>query len=183
MNSIVRLDTRGRLVVPNEFREKLDLKEGDEVIISSGKDKGKKGKIEKIYPNKDSVLLPGLNIFKKHLKKRDEKNPLGTEIGYRPPHYTKVGKLLDEFIEWYNATPLNPLEKAAQAHYKLYKIHPFLDGNKITAFEATRIFLRLNGYDIGTSDEKKYSFVIRIAEKELSIIEITDWLRKHTKGK
>jgi AbrB family looped-hinge helix DNA binding protein len=34
MNSIVRLDTRGRLVLPNEFREKLDLKEGDEVIIS-----------------------------------------------------------------------------------------------------------------------------------------------------
>ena len=34
MNSIVRLDTRGRLVLPNEFREKLDLKEGDEVLIS-----------------------------------------------------------------------------------------------------------------------------------------------------
>jgi AbrB family looped-hinge helix DNA binding protein len=34
MNSIVKLDTRGRLVLPNEFREKLDLKEGDEVIIS-----------------------------------------------------------------------------------------------------------------------------------------------------
>ena len=34
MNSIVRLDTRGRLVIPNEFRENLDLKEGDEVIIS-----------------------------------------------------------------------------------------------------------------------------------------------------
>jgi len=34
MNSIVRLDTRGRLVLPNEFRESLNLKEGDEVIIS-----------------------------------------------------------------------------------------------------------------------------------------------------
>ena len=34
MNSIVKLDTRGRLVLPNEFREKLNLKEGDEVIIS-----------------------------------------------------------------------------------------------------------------------------------------------------
>ena len=29
MNSIIRLDTRGRLVIPNEFRETLDLKEGD----------------------------------------------------------------------------------------------------------------------------------------------------------
>ena len=34
MNSIVRLDTRGRLVIPNEFREPLNLKEGDEVLLS-----------------------------------------------------------------------------------------------------------------------------------------------------
>lgn len=34
MNSIIKLDTRGRLVIPNEFREALDLKEGDEVILS-----------------------------------------------------------------------------------------------------------------------------------------------------
>ncbi len=34
MNSIIRLDTRGRLVIPNEFREPLNLKEGDEVIMS-----------------------------------------------------------------------------------------------------------------------------------------------------
>ena len=34
MNSIIRLDTRGRLVIPNKFREALALKEGDEVILS-----------------------------------------------------------------------------------------------------------------------------------------------------
>ncbi len=34
MNSIIRLDTRGRLVIPNEFRESLKLQEGDEVLIS-----------------------------------------------------------------------------------------------------------------------------------------------------
>jgi AbrB family looped-hinge helix DNA binding protein len=34
MNSIVKLDTRGRLVIPNEFRENLDLKEGDNVLLS-----------------------------------------------------------------------------------------------------------------------------------------------------
>lgn len=34
MNSIIRLDTRGRLVIPNEFRERLALKEGDEVLVS-----------------------------------------------------------------------------------------------------------------------------------------------------
>lgn len=34
MNSIVKLDTRGRLVIPTEFREMLALKEGDEVLLS-----------------------------------------------------------------------------------------------------------------------------------------------------
>ena len=34
MNSIIRLDTRGRLVIPNEFRDTLNLKEGDEVLMS-----------------------------------------------------------------------------------------------------------------------------------------------------
>jgi len=34
MNTIVRLDARGRLVIPNEFRDTLDLKEGDEVLLS-----------------------------------------------------------------------------------------------------------------------------------------------------
>jgi AbrB family looped-hinge helix DNA binding protein len=37
MNSIIKLDTRGRLVIPNEFREILDLKEGDEVLVSLDK--------------------------------------------------------------------------------------------------------------------------------------------------
>jgi len=34
MNSVIKLDTRGRLVIPNEFRETLDLKEGDNVLLS-----------------------------------------------------------------------------------------------------------------------------------------------------
>jgi AbrB family looped-hinge helix DNA binding protein len=34
MNMIVKLDTRGRLVIPNEFRAPLGLKEGDEVLLS-----------------------------------------------------------------------------------------------------------------------------------------------------
>jgi len=65
-----------------------------------------------------------------YLHKQDPKNPLGIEIGYRPPHYSKISEMLDDFVGWYNSTKLNPLEKAAIAHYKIYKIHPFLDGNK-----------------------------------------------------
>jgi len=65
-----------------------------------------------------------------YLHMQDTKNPFGKEIAYRPPHYKRLSKLLDEFVAWYNSTKSNPIEKAALAHYKLYRIHPFLDGNK-----------------------------------------------------
>lgn len=53
-----------------------------------------------------------------------------TELSYRPPRYSRVNGLLDDFFNWYNNSNLNPIEKAVVAHYNLYKIHPFLDGNK-----------------------------------------------------
>ena len=52
------------------------------------------------------------------------------ELKYRPPEYRKAVKLLDGFFAWYKNSNIDPIEKAAIAHYKLYKIHPFLDGNK-----------------------------------------------------
>jgi Fic family protein len=65
-----------------------------------------------------------------YIHKIAEDNPLGVELSYRPPNPEKIYALLEGFVEWYNSTALNPIEKATMAHYKLYRIHPFLDGNK-----------------------------------------------------
>ena len=46
----------------------LKFKIGDKVSIGSGKDKGRDGKIEKVLPKVSSVIIPGLNEFKKHIK-------------------------------------------------------------------------------------------------------------------
>lgn len=62
----------------------MKLKKGDEVIITTGKDRGKKGKIEKISFKDNTVFLPGLNISKRHVKKRDEQNPGGIIKFARP---------------------------------------------------------------------------------------------------
>ena len=43
-------------------------KKGDEVIVTSGKDKGKVGKIAKVIVSADKVLIPGINVAKKHEK-------------------------------------------------------------------------------------------------------------------
>lgn len=55
----------------------MKLKKGDEVLVTTGKDKGRKAKIEKIYPDQERVFLPGVNVYKKHLKPRGEKQPGG----------------------------------------------------------------------------------------------------------
>ena len=47
---------------------KLKVKKGDEVIIITGKYKGKKGKILKVFPEKNKIVVSGINLVKKHTK-------------------------------------------------------------------------------------------------------------------
>jgi large subunit ribosomal protein L24 len=68
----------------------MKFKKGDEVIITIGKDKGKKGKIDKMILKDNSVLLPGLNVFKRHIKKRDERNQGGIIEFSRPFSTSKI---------------------------------------------------------------------------------------------
>lgn len=51
------------------------LKKGDEVMVVSGKDSGKKGKIEKVFSKRNKVLIAGVNQYKRHLKARSQKQP------------------------------------------------------------------------------------------------------------
>ena len=47
---------------------KLKVKKGDEVVVITGKHKGKKGKILKVFPEDSKVIVSGLNLVKKHTK-------------------------------------------------------------------------------------------------------------------
>lgn len=53
-------------------------------MIMVGKDRGKQGKIEKVNAKEQTVTLPGLNVFKRHMKKRDEQRPGGIIEFSRP---------------------------------------------------------------------------------------------------
>jgi|SRR3989344_2031354 len=46
----------------------LKFKIGDEVIITSGRDKSKKGKIEKIFAREARLIVSGVNTYKRHRK-------------------------------------------------------------------------------------------------------------------
>lgn len=47
---------------------KLKVKKGDEVIVITGKYKGKKGKIIKVFPQENKIIVSGVNLVKKHTK-------------------------------------------------------------------------------------------------------------------
>ena len=46
----------------------LKLKVGDQVTVIAGKDKGKKGKIEKIFKRENKIIIAGVNVYKRHRK-------------------------------------------------------------------------------------------------------------------
>lgn len=47
---------------------KLKVKKGDEVIVITGKYKGKKGTILKVFPSENKIIVSGVNLVKKHTK-------------------------------------------------------------------------------------------------------------------
>ena len=47
---------------------KMHIKSGDEVIVISGKDKGKKGKVLSVFPDKGKAIVEGIAIATKHQK-------------------------------------------------------------------------------------------------------------------
>ena len=56
--------------------KKLHIKKGDTVFVNAGNDKGKTGKVLAVYPEKDRVLVEGINMVSKHTKP-NSKNPQG----------------------------------------------------------------------------------------------------------
>ncbi|OBB89328.1 50S ribosomal protein L24 [Mycobacterium colombiense] len=44
----------------------MKVKKDDTVLVIAGKDKGAKGKVLKVYPERDRVLVEGVNAIKKH---------------------------------------------------------------------------------------------------------------------
>ena len=49
---------------------KVHVKTGDTVVVLSGKDKGKQGKVLQVSPKEGKVIVEGLNIATKHVKPR-----------------------------------------------------------------------------------------------------------------
>jgi death-on-curing protein len=68
---------------------------------------------------------------------------------------------------------------AAAYAYGITRNHPFVDGNKRTAYVVCRTFLLLNSHDLDAPVPDKYLTFLKLAEGSLSEDELADWLRRH----
>jgi death-on-curing protein len=71
-------------------------------------------------------------------------------------------------------------ELAAVYALGIAKNHPFIDGNKRTAFVALEVFLRLNGCRFTVGDAEAVVMTLAMAAGELPDDEFTAWVRMHT---
>lgn len=55
----------------------LKIRKGDQVIVNTGKDKGKHGNVEKVLIRTREVIVSGVNMYKKHQKARGKETKGG----------------------------------------------------------------------------------------------------------
>ena len=68
----------------------MKIKKGDMVKIISGNDKGKTGRVIKVFPDRDRIIVEGINVVKKHSRPSQE-NPQGAILEKEMPiHISNV---------------------------------------------------------------------------------------------
>lgn len=76
----------------------------------------------------------------------------------------------------------NPIEKASAILESIVINHPFVDGNKRTAYTLMRLILLENGLDIIAGQESKYDLVISASTGKLRFDEIKNWIQSNLKN-
>lgn len=71
------------------------------------------------------------------------------------------------------------VKKASFLLYNVIVIHPFLNGNKRTAFGLAGSFLEVNGLKLVSPPREAYEFLLRIASGKVSEIEVEEWVASH----
>ena len=101
----------------------MKIKKGDNVVVLSGKDKGKTGVVETAMPREGKVVVPGVNTAKRHRKARSA---------------TEAGGIIeiDKPIDVSNVAVISPKDgKATRVGYKL------VDGKKVRICKRTGVEL------------------------------------------
>jgi large subunit ribosomal protein L24 len=72
----------------------MKIRKGDTVKVLSGKSKGKKGKVLKVDPHKERVIVEGVNLIKRH-SRPSQRNPKGGIVEKEGPLHVSKVQLVD----------------------------------------------------------------------------------------
>jgi large subunit ribosomal protein L24 len=103
------------------------IKKGDEVIVTCGRDKGKRGKVIRSFPKIDKLLVESVNLVKKHVKPNTRTN---TEGGI----FTR-----EALIHASNVAIYNPLTKKADR----IGIKQLSDGRSVRYFKSNNEIIEI----------------------------------------
>ena len=95
-------------------RMKFHVKKGDEVEVISGNFKGSSGKILEVLPSKQRVLVEGVRIIKKHLRKSED-NPQGKIAEREGPIHISNVKLVEREKKTEKKAKTKPKKEAEKA--------------------------------------------------------------------
>jgi len=65
------------------------IKKGDRVIVTTGRDKGKKGEVLKIFPKEDRALVQGVHVVKRH-QRQTQTQQAGIVTKEAPIHLSNI---------------------------------------------------------------------------------------------
>ncbi len=68
----------------------MKIRKNDTVLVITGKDKGKKGKVHTAYPEKERVLVEGINFTKRHMRATGQVRQAGIIEREAPIHVSNV---------------------------------------------------------------------------------------------
>lgn len=71
----------------------MKIKKGDKVRVLAGKDRGKEGEVMFAFPEKNTVIVEGVNLAKKHQRPQGENQPGGIIDKDMPMHVSNVAIL------------------------------------------------------------------------------------------
>lgn len=74
----------------------MKVRKNDTVVIITGKDKGKKGKVRRVIPEKNQVMVEGINMIKRHSRTRGAARQAGIIELEAPVHCSNVMILCDK---------------------------------------------------------------------------------------
>ena len=97
------------------------IRKGDDVVVTTGKDRGKRGNVLRVIPEKDRVVIENINIVKKHTKPNPQGGVAGGIVEKEMPVHVS------------NVMLYNPQSKKADR----VGIRVLEDGRKVRVFKST----------------------------------------------